>query len=50
MLCSMKPWFVWDNPAILYILIIFFILTRLPFARTIAYMQLMTLTTMKTEK
>lgn len=35
MLCSMKPWFVWDNPAILYILIIFFILTRLPFARRI---------------
>ena len=31
----MKPWFVWDNPAILYILIIFFILTRLPFARRI---------------
>lgn len=35
MLCSMKPWFVWDNPAILYILIVFFILTRLPFARRI---------------
>lgn len=35
MLCSMKPWFVWDNPAILYILIIFFILTRLPFAKRI---------------
>ena len=31
----MKPWFVWDNPAILYILIIFFILTRLPFAKRI---------------
>ncbi len=31
----MKPWFVWDNPAILYILIVFFILTRLPFARRI---------------
>ena len=31
----MKPWFVWDNPAILYILIIFFILTRLPFGRRI---------------
>jgi phosphatidylglycerol:prolipoprotein diacylglycerol transferase len=25
----MKPWFVWDNPAILYILIIFFILMYL---------------------
>lgn len=35
MLCSMKPWFVWDNPAILYILLLFFILTRLPFARRI---------------
>lgn len=35
MLCSMRPWFVWDNPAILYILIIFFILARLTFVRRI---------------
>ena len=35
MLCSMKPWFVWNSPIILYILVVLFILTRLIFVRSI---------------
>ena len=35
MLCSKKPWFVWNSPIILYILVVLFILTRLIFVRSI---------------
>ena len=35
MLCSMKPWFVWNSPIILYILVELFIFNRLNFVRSI---------------